>query len=276
MTGTNPSSLFPDQLSKVIEYLDAKRRVSGSSVALKAAQAIVAYASRLPTPVNLQIMRDFSTACRHEIGDRPKMQAFPLPKNALPLVLDRFQGNPRLRTVLFIAWKTASRLGEVTPLQRQAFLIINDETVLIDYLVTKTNRAGSWRGDHLVLLSQPASLPTWFLTVLRTLPEGEPLTNLTTSAIDKMLATIPLPQATWAPEENLTAVRPRITAHSFKRGALAVLWEAAAAGQLELRLVAQLAKHKFEAVIPDTTVGYAASKLQVALALGSHRATILL
>jgi hypothetical protein len=272
----NPTALFPERLDIVLQYLEAKKSISGHSAAIKAAQAITAFASRLQKLPNLQLLRDFATSCRHEIGDRPAMQARPFHPQALPLLLAFLGDDLPLKATIYIAWKTASRIGEVLVLDRSAFLEISPSMLLVDFLRTKTNQSGSWRGDHLVLIEQLFPIPTWFINFIRQLSPGATLCSRSTSAIDKILSRFNFPLPFCPSEENLVAVRPNFTAHSFKRGALAVLWEAAARGHLELRLVAHLAKHKQIGAIPDSTVGYAASKLQVALALKSHHATRLL
>jgi hypothetical protein len=67
------------------------------------------------------------------------------------------------------------------------------------------------------------------------------------------------------------------TAHSFKRGAVTLLVEAASEGKVDQWIVARLAKHKTSLMdFPETTLRYTANDPATARMLGTQHATLLL
>lgn len=118
-------------------------------------------------------------------------------------------------------------------------------------------------------------IPQQVLDHLSTLKPHHPITTVTTAQLEALLRELPVPKSIL--EENPTC-RQHFTAHSIKTGALNVLFQAAAEGRLDPRLIAMLGKHKNRLTeeVPQTTIRYNRAPAALSRALGSHLATSLL
>ena len=66
----------------------------------------------------------------------------------------------------------------------------------------------------------------------------------------------------------------RLTAHSFKRGAVGMLFRLAAENIIDPNLIPLLSKHKDQLhQFPSTTIRYAPEPVVAALVFGTHKAT---
>jgi hypothetical protein len=110
-----------------------------------------------------------------------------------------------------------------------------------------------------------------FLTKGR--PEDRVFRDITWEMAVQRLRTLPAPVG--EVQTMFGAERQTWTTHSLKRGALTVLWEAAASHLIEVKTVVLLAKHKAltNLEVPSHTVGYASKTYAVARALRTHEAT---
>jgi hypothetical protein len=249
-----------------------------------AAQALVAMAERMDPVPSIRFLQDWQTALRKITGSRPAEQARPMHPDMFLIVLTLAETSkePGLRLLVWVAWKTSSRVDEVANLNCNSFHILSPMEILVDFCITKTNQAGQWRLDHLVIIQQTRGIPQWVFQAIANLSCTAPLYPHTTSHLDKWLAKIPVtdfpPLAPFMePEHGFTRQKRHLTAHSFKRGAQAVLWVAASKNLIPVELVQRMAKHRNGPdLIPGTTIGYAPSKILVAQAGGSQMATRLL
>jgi len=145
---------------------------------------------------------------------------------------------------LEFSWKTASRIGEVGPLQAQHFSRVREDVWQVTYPYHK--------GDPFRLGTTITFIPKEdlrrYLEVLVLKEPSTPFSELTTARAAAVLG----------------RVRTGLTAHSIKRGALLAMLEAG----VPLSLIQAIAKHKDL----ETLLIYLPS-VAVAMAMGLHEAT---
>jgi hypothetical protein len=149
----------------------------------------------------------------------------------------------------------------------KSLLSAGAEELIIEWQQTKTNRAQQFRPSSWTVIREERrpQLLQRVAQIWRAIPAEQPLIAMTTDQFRRLLQLHP------------QARELGLTAHSFKRGAADVLFEAAARGQLDPRRVALLLKHKDELHdMPASTLRYVQSKENVARALGTQHATRLL
>jgi hypothetical protein len=173
----------------------------------------------------------------------------------------------RLATALYLMWKCAARWDDVFHLTKKSLIMVDhaQSRLVIEWGRTKTTRSDPFRVSGWTVVDE-LRMPRMIEIVeevFSSLRRDEPLTTTRTRQL-----------ARWLKSFRETST---LTAHSFKRGAIGVLIEQAAAGNLDLRLIPIMAKHK-DALhdFPVTTLRYAPSKINLALAIGTQHATRLL
>ncbi len=178
--------------------------------------------------------------------------------------------HPALSTEILgcmVCWKTASRWDEVSRLHREAFMFPTheelaeldyppQEVAIIDWLQeTKASRCEPHRASRFAVIT--GSMTAEIKTRVLALPPKAKITNTTTAGITRLLKVI----------------RPELSAHSFKAGALDVLAAAVVRGQLSEAHMARLAKHKHPADPAPTTLRYIRNLSTLALMLGTQEAS---
>lgn len=174
----------------------------------------------------------------------------------------------RLPLILYVVWKTASRWGDLQQLTKKSFL--TQGTAPAEIVVewgsgTKTTRFQPYIPSGWTMINEEKHpmMMQQLKNELRKMKKGEKFCTISTERIRR-----------WLRADPATA---RLTAHSFKRGALQVLVDHAVAGELDPRLIPLIAKHKDDLHgFPSSTLRYVASKVSLAKMLGSGKATRLL
>ena len=203
-------------------------------------------------------LRSAASVLRAAGGAVPSRQASPI---AMQLLVDwgRRQ-SVDVHLAVLLAWKTASRWGEVVHLSHDQFLVCERDEVVIDWHQTPKGRrrnpftTSKWtviRGD---LVAEIAGL-------VRRLRPFTRLCSVDTQALVRR----------WSKDASMH----QYTGHSIKRGALTHLFQAMAQGVVvPEHLVARLAKHKSSQGLPEMTVRYGADPVAVARALGTGDVTV--
>ena len=170
--------------------------------------------------------------------------------------------------LLWLAWKTASRWGDLQDLRKENFLFdLPNNQVVIRWGKLKTNRRRRFAPTGLTVIQEDFH-PEMTLSLLQRLVSrlrpGETLAGTwTTRAFRSWMQSIP--------------EAAHLTAHSIKRGAIDRLFELAAQGLVDVRLIPLVAKHKDNLrQFPPSTIGYASCTINIARSLGSQNATKLL
>jgi len=189
----------------------------------------------------------------------PKRQAIPIPKSTVyGLVASLRRTNRKAYYALILAWKTASRLGEIVTLTRDqlVFLPALKHIIVIWRQATKGTRMNPWAEYMFTVI---AGTFVEELMELRQAPLGRLFPGMTVSSLSQIL---PDPY----------------TAHSVKRGAAQVLVDAVSAGKLTAEVLQRVLKHRSEnGSISSVTLRYIAGNVvSTALMLGTQNATILL
>lgn len=190
-------------------------------------------------------------------GVVPIKQANPLTKDALQHIIARIS-HPRIRAALRIAWKTASRFGEVSALKGINFVRLTQTQIIIDWgALPKTRKRNPYVASRYAVIEGDWT----YLIFLETqgIRADELLTDMTTAAVDRTIFR-----------------ETPFTCHSLKHGALNALAQAAAAGQVDPVKISLLAKHKSTTELVGTTVRYVQDRASAALMLGTQAATTLL
>lgn len=196
-----------------------------------------------------------------------------LPVHQAPAILHHELLHPVLSAEILgvmTCWKTASRWDEITRLTRESFLfptnadltnlqILPQDIVIVDWLQdTKASRCDPHRASRYAVI-----VGRWATEIrerVQALPQGAKITNTTTAGLTRLLKTI----------------RPSLSAHSIKAGALDVLAAAVVRGDLEEPIMARMAKHKHHADPSPTTLRYIRNQITAALMLGTAAASMCL
>ncbi|OGG55578.1 MAG: hypothetical protein A3F84_06460 [Candidatus Handelsmanbacteria bacterium RIFCSPLOWO2_12_FULL_64_10] len=251
----------------------SNQRVAASTVA-SYASALGSTARRLGQQVPMLDL--LGAAARGAGSTTPMRQARPATRLQLFFLVNRLlrNSNNRMAVAVWLVWKTASRWDDMRHLTRSSFLNLAsmhaDNFLVIQWGRTKTNRRQEFRPDGwtAVVEEDPELAWLWALTqrtIARLRSASEPLLppSATTEALRRLLRAYPETQ--------------QLVGHSFKRGAVNALVEAAVERRLDPHLIPLLAKHK-DALhgFPTTTLRYVEDKVKLALMLGTQNATRLL
>jgi hypothetical protein len=199
----------------------------------------------------------------------PMEQAYPARREHVRALIEHTlttsPPNMRLAVAIYLVWKTASRWDDILHLKKESLIHADNTSLVIEWGQTKTTRADPFRVSGWTVVEErnyPDMLDATTRT-FRSLKAEEPLIEMPTRLFARMLTQY---EAT-----------KHLTAHSFKRGAIGVLIEAAMQGLIEPRMVPIMAKHKDPLHdFPVTTLRYAPNKVDLARMLGTQNATRLL
>lgn len=188
----------------------------------------------------------------------PNNQDVPIPKQVL--LRWAAEQEPSLRLCTFIAWKTASRWGEVWKLNSIQFLLASPEEVIIDWWTTpKARRRDPFRASRFVVIK--GHLTDEIASLFQSLQPFTVLCSVTTAQLD----------ALWCSDASMNQYR----AHSIKRGATSHLMEKQDEGVvIPGELLDRLTKHEHgtEKVSP-ATLRYGANPIATARYLDTAKVT---
>lgn len=216
----------------------------------------------------LALLDDLQKGVRIRSARVPKKKALPMSKEVLRAWLPRLPFH--LQALALLAFRSASRVGEVLELTRENCTTPTKSTdLLVSFQVSKTNREGTKRSDHRLMIQQPEPTITRYIESVTAGPLWLPEDKTALKSALRNLRPPPGEVRRWqemAPEDK---VRSSYGFHSFKRGAAALAWDALAANQISTTDLQLLLKHK------DITssLGYCPRPAAAALATGS-RATL--
>lgn len=204
----------------------------------------------------------------------PEHQAVPCPRDLAYSLVDevnRSQHHPDIAALLYLMRKTASRWSDILGLTGSSLvksLLDQDPPhIVIFWGSTKTNRAlkiKPWMWTVVAERERPDLLKL-VVELFRNTPQHRPLTELTTDNVTRLLRLDP------------RAKRLNLSSYSFRRGATEELVKAAVEERIDSRVIPLLLKHN-DALhqFPASTLRYAPDKVQLALMLGTQKATLLL
>ena len=192
-------------------------------------------------------------------GAIPVRQALPLPRSTV-LQYASTLTCPRLKLCVLIAWKTASRWGEVRQLRSTSFLNVTEFEVVVDWFdLPKGRRADPFSPSRFTVIvgAQTAEIARLF----HLLHPFSQLCETTTSQLDVL----------W---KETTLMRP-FTAHSIKRGAVTLLVQLRSQGYpLDEAMISRVAKYGSQGGFAKSTLRYGADPLDLARTLGTEKITI--
>lgn len=247
----------------ITTFVESKRRTCIPSTRLTYTKALVAIAHRLGERTYLTGM--YQTGLRALGAEVATNQAPPLRSEhlqAVQLRLREQRNGDRALAAFYIAWKSASRWDEISRLTGASFVHISTDEIIVHWgSETKASRLNPNRSDSLVVIKNTDGNPRWIVDLLQKL---EPDELLTTWPTDRMAA-------------FLRTIDSRLSAHSIKAGALAVLLQALEHNLVTWEIVQRIAKHRIAADVSSTTIGYVKRNLvTLARALQTSKATSLL
>jgi integrase len=212
--------------------------------------------------------QDITTLCaalRAQGAEVPLHQAYPISKLEVAQLL-RLVKEPFLYLAIMIAWKSASRWGEVSLLTARHFLKISPTEVVIGWGTLPKGK----RGQPFYPSMFTVIVGDWTPEIARLaklLPKNElPFCPLETLQFDA-----------WT--RKLAPPLDKVTGHSFKHGAATHVIDTVVREKLSLdpRDLSLLLKHKLAAdLISTSTLRYPALGVNLAKWLGTQRVTNLL
>lgn len=179
--------------------------------------------------------------------------------------------DPRLKVCIYLAYKTASRWGDLVKLVKTNFIVkhpnlSNNEVVICWGSATKTSRMKPFRPVNFTVLVEEKHPQ-----LLRQLK-----TEISKLRKDQLLC----PKSTnqmlhWLKKDTILR---NLTCHSFKRTALDKLVEFIDQNLLDYRVLPVVAKHqdKQNPHFPESTIRYINNKVLLAKMFGTQKATRLL
>jgi len=209
----------------------------------------------------------FKTASRHLRQRAPApVKAWPLTPGDAKALIAQCQIQ-QVAAIMLIAYLTASRIDDVV---RVRGIPTSGGMYLIDFTKTKARRERQPREDHQVLIPEDALPTPW----QKLITQWQPIKSTERPRVKRLVSKI-LAQFNGKAQPPCRADRrQRYTLHSFKRGAVECLMEAAAEGHIRPHLVSVMAKHKRAApTIEPTTIGYSDRPELVAKMMDTHTAT---
>ena len=191
----------------------------------------------------LHLLEDVQKGLRKMDRGRPKTKALPFSTRALRGFLAQVPA--KIQVMALLAFRTASRVGDLRALRRRDLTITKDG-LLVSFQVTKTNQEGEIRADHRILIPDPPAEVLSFLKA-RSTPEAHLFVKADVKRLETALRQYkpsPFELANWTAMDPQNSINDHYTLHSFKRGAAALAWEAAAEGRLPLADLMLFLKHK--------------------------------
>jgi hypothetical protein len=241
-------------------FVQAQDRACPNSK-LKYAKTLAAMAGRMKKEV--PVLRLYISGLRKQGAEIPHRVAPPLSLPSLELLLTQLP--PHLQGPALLAWKSASRWGDMRSLTKSSFLQLEPNEIIVRWRNLKTSGLDPYADCHWTVIADPS--PTRLLPIInhvRRLGSPDSLFCLVqTGELDRMMAHLELP---WR-------------GHSFKRGALNHLFQIVATTQDkdQRELIPLLAKHAHPIrAFPSTTLKYVSNDVNIALALRTQLVTRLL
>lgn len=189
------------------------------------------------------LVTDLQRGLRRLEARRRKTKALPMTVQMLRRFLVGLSAD--LKALALLAFRTASRIGEVLELERcNVTSLPETKELMVSFVTSKTNREGDRRPDHRIMVADPEPE---ILAHLRKVKSGTLWTKRHKAELRAALYRFKPDQlelAAWrkrAPEENL---RRSYGFHSFKRGAAALAWEALQRREITTDDLMLLLKHK--------------------------------
>jgi hypothetical protein len=215
-------------------------------------------------------------------------QALPIDRHQVALLMSTAP-SPWLRLAFWLAYKTASRWGEIFLLTRASFLVATPSELVISWTAERdetetpgtksAHRAGGKYATRFYTQVLDVEPMEWQATLLNSVTRGgkKKLFPWTTAMIDVILKQIPLSEY----QQELVRYhgkRTHLSAHSFKMGADEVMLQAIVDGRLDKAAKAVMLKHKAFADMetPEVSVRYGAHNPNQGRINGTGRATRLL
>lgn len=190
----------------------------------------------------------------------PIKQAKPMPKELVRKILANGRIPQDLKVAIMVAWKTASRWGEVQQLTGENFIYRAPDQVIIDWeRKTKTTRSDPYRASKYTVIE--GEMTEEIYRAVATMRPEQCLTQHTTAQLERMLK---------------THLGGGYSAHSIKHGAMVHLVRLGAQGLVSVEQLELIAKHKKASQIAPTTVRYLQDRVATARFLGTQAVTRLL
>lgn len=228
-------------------------------------------AAPLPFEAAVALLTDLQRALRQLSASRPKRKALPLSPADVSKALLLLP--PAAAKILRLAWVTASRIGDVMTLTNRSLRPLPNGSLLVDFSVTKTNRLGEDRPDHLVLI--PSAAARFFVPLAKGNNNQPLFSPAARSQLRRCLAHLK-PSVAWIAEMAASrprhTVRTRFTEHSVKRGAALQLWRALARQEITETQLMRALKHKEV----RSSLGYCPDPAAAATGLGQATSAALL
>ena len=231
--------------------------VTGVSIQTQLTYAKALSGTMLRLGMENQPLKTFAAVLRAAGAEIPIAPAVPIPRETLYAFVQHVL-TLRMHDValaVLLAWKTASRWGDVRRLRRDQFIVVEEDRVVIDWQqVPKGWRGKTRHPSQLVVVRGDATLAIYRLLMSR--GDFAALTTTTTADFRRLLRSHP-PTA-------------RYSAHSIKRGAADFLLQLRATGVLlpaDDERVGRLLKHRAHCALPPQTLGYVSNRVALAEAL---------
>jgi integrase len=224
------------------------------------AKSMATLLERLEVPV--PILRVYISGLNTQRLKEPRRVSPAIDPQSLALLLTRL--SPKLQAGVLLAWKTASRWGDLQCLKKEHIVLASSRRIIIRWRELKTTRHDQSKQCLWTVVDDDD--PMRMLPIVRRIQSLRPhqfIVDTTTAELDRILTELQVP---WR-------------AHSFKRGAVDHLFKAAAASPDDRikKLIPRLAKHSDPLQdLPSVTIGYATDDTSIALALETQHVTRLL
>lgn len=190
----------------------------------------------------VNLLEDIQRGVRRMDVGRPKGKALPMSK----IELQRFLAGSLLpiRAMALLAFRTASRVGDLMPLRPQD-LTLTPEGLLVQFVWTKPNPEAEKRADHRILVRDPPQdlLRWWRSCRTKKLMFERILLDRLKRSLREMTPNHQM-LSHWKSMDPQNQIKDHYTLHSFKRGAAALAWEAAAKQEISIHDLLTFLKHK--------------------------------
>ena len=266
-------------------WTESTRESTVPASRLKYISDMTAMASRLG--LSTPISRMYAGGLRGIGAMVPTNQALPIRaedvKSLAEALLRSERDGHRAYTAIYIAWKTASRWGEIQMLQQSQIRLVPPHRkagpqapgapltppwILVEWRdrTKATSKGDCFRPDSWTLIEDPAPFPEPVTRTLRELETEQPdayLYSRPTEWLERMM------------RRHLP--KKEYSAHSIKAGAARFLAEALTHQLIPEELLARMLKHKVASAVPSTTIRYVArDPLTPAEMFKTNLATVLL
>ena len=190
----------------------------------------------------VNLLTDIQRGVRRSDVGRPKLKALPMSKENLRRVI-AIESLP-IQAMALLAFRTASRVGDLMAL-KHSDLSLTQHGLLVQFRWTKPNPEGEKRPDHRILVPTPPSEILEWWRACRSRPTL--WTSRHRTAMKRILKAArpdPLEVLHWRKLDPQNKINDHFTLHSFKRGAAALAWEAAAEERISVPQLLLFLKHK--------------------------------